>query len=225
MPIPVAEYPNVLGQNVDAHNVTINYDPWQNQFPQGNYLFSHLNVVINSLGEIFNRAALINFYQNKDIDMVTKFLAAMIWGYAAPAGGQPAGYGPWRVSKMFADPQNSAQAIDAVNIANDNEIIQSYQLLDDALDRCGPNFFSKHFYFLGKSLGMYNYPLIFDDRVANGLVKIYVPADARGPLWDMVRISAVRDSSSYINYLHYVWNESENIQCEPDQIEHYLFNL
>jgi hypothetical protein len=225
MSIPIAEYPNVLGQNVDAHSVTINYDPWQIQFPQGHYLYRHLNTVMNSLGVTFNRAALINFYQNKDIDMVTKFLAAMIWGYAAPAGGQPARYGPWRVSKMFNEPIASANAINTVSLANNEQIVNSYNLLDGALKMCGPNFFTKHFYFLGKSSGMNQYPLIFDDRVAAGLVKIGVPPVYRDPLFNMVRVSAVRKPAEYINYLTYVQNQAALINCDLDQIEYYLFTL
>lgn len=225
MSIPIAEYPNVLGQNVDAHSVTINYDPWQRKFPQGNYLYRHLNIVMNSLGATFNRAALINFYQNKDIDMVTKFLAAMIWGYEAPAGGQPARYGPWRVSKMLNNPIASANAINAVSLADNEQIESSYRLLDAALPMCGPNFFTKHFYFLGKSSGMNQYPIIFDDRVAAGLVKVEVPPLIRGTLFDMVRVSAVRKPAEYINYLTYAQTQAALIHCDLDQIEYYLFTL
>ena len=46
----------------------------------------------------------------------------MIWGYAAPPGGQAAGYGPYRVSKMIENHIASANAINAVSIANNEQI-------------------------------------------------------------------------------------------------------
>jgi hypothetical protein len=225
MPIPIQHYPDVLAQDVNAHYVAINYGPWNAMFPAGTFLNLPLDTVQAHLGDNFNREDVVNFYANTQVDNVTKFLATMIWGYAAPANGQAAGYGPYRVSQMFIDPDASSAAINGVNVHNNEGIMESYTSLDQTLHKCGPNFFSKHFYFLGKSLGINRYPLIFDDRVAAGLVKVLVPPNQLGPAFNMVNIAAKRKPVAYIAYLEYVWNEARLIGCNPDQIEHYLFTL
>lgn len=225
MPIPAADYPRIRLINVDSFNVNINYNNWFNEFPAGHYLYNHINIVFNTLGANFNRSDLVRFYADPQINNVTKFLSAMIWGYAAPQGGRPANFGPHRVSKMFQNPHASAIAINNVNIATNEQIENSYRLLDEALPMCGPNFFTKHFYFLGKSSGMNPYPIIFDDRVAAGLVKVEVPPLIRGTLFDMVRVSAVRKPAEYINYLTYAQTQAALINCDLDQIEYYLFTL
>ena len=225
MSIPIEDHELIRSINVNEHYVTINYNNWFNKIKAGHFLHVPLLNIQNVLGNQFNRENLVSFYANPDFDNVTKFLASMVWGYAAPAGGQAAGYGPHRVSQMFIDPRASAAAINLVGIQNDNEIINSYKILDNTLKMCGPNFFTKHFYFLGKSFGINQYPLIFDDRVAAGLVKVNVPPENHPPLLNMIRVSATRNKSSYINYLKYAWIEANSIGCNPDQIEYDLFNL
>ena len=149
----------------------------------------------------------------------------MICGYAAPANGRAAGYGPYRVSQMFSNPVASYAAINSVCVQNNADILKSYKSLNNTLLKCGPNFFTKHFYYLGKSQGLKLYPLIFDDRVAAGLVKILLPLPIPSRLFNMVNAMAKRTPEAYINYLEYVWNEARLIGCNPDQIEHYLFTL
>ena len=85
-----------------------------------------------------------------------------------------------------------------------------------------PNFFTKHFYFLGKAQGLTTYPLIFDNRVANGLVKV---ASEDPENLNMVQISAVPKPNIYIEYIQFALSEAKRIGCQPDQIEYYLFSL
>ena len=85
-----------------------------------------------------------------------------------------------------------------------------------------PNFFTKHFYFLGKAQGLTTYPVIFDNRVANGLVKV---ASEDPENLNMVQISAVPKPNIYIDYIQFALSEAKRIGCQPDQIEYYLFSL
>jgi hypothetical protein len=116
----------------------------------------------------------------------------------------------------------NTHAIRSVSLGTPQQIAAAYKLLDKTLDRCGPNFFTKHFYFLGKALRLDPYPLIFDDRVANGLIKIVLSNQAS---LNLVRVSTLRKSNAYLQYLAIAKEEADRINCNLDQIEYYLFNL
>jgi hypothetical protein len=147
----------------------------------------------------------------------------MMWGYEAPEGGRRAGYGAHRLSQMFADPPVAIDALGQVSLDEERDIKRSYTLLDGTLKKCGPNFFTKHFYFLDKSRNADSVRLlIFDDRVATGLVRIHNPdADCL----DLVRIAALRKADAYIRFINYIKEQSKAIRCKPDQLEYYLFHL
>jgi hypothetical protein len=147
----------------------------------------------------------------------------MMWGYEAPAGGRRAGYGAHRLCEMFTDREAAIAAINDVTIGGAPAIKRSYKRLDRALKKCGPNFFTKHFYFLGKSIDPEHFrPVIFDDRVAAGLIRMQV---ANAGCLDLVRVSALRNPEAYIAYIDYVYREANSIGCKPDQVEYYLFSL
>ena len=112
-------------------------------------------------------------------------------------------------------------AIEAVDISEDKKLRESYALLKRELDGCGPNFFTKHFYFLGRALNEEQLrPLIFDDRVAGGLVKVAL-ADRK--LLTLVSISTKANMKAYFRYLDYASAQANLIGCRTDQIEYFLF--
>lgn len=222
MSIPVEQYDAVRAQNVDEHRTVCFYDYWHSVFPEGTYLAPHLAVIQSALGQAFTRTDVVNFYRLPDVKAETKFIAAMIWGHEAPAGSRRDSRGPWKLSRMFADPEASQAVIRSVSVESADKIVKSYKLLDKTLERCGPNFFTKHFYFAGKAARLEAYPLIFDDRVANGIVKLYTANQSN---LDMVRVIASRKPEAYLKYLEFAKAQSERIGCEIDKIEYYLFNL
>lgn len=221
MIIPEARHDYV--RNIDINHITVwSHDVWANHFRQNEYITNQLGVVLASLGDGFTRSDLVGFYQRADVGIDTKFIAAMIWGHGAPEGGRRDGRGPWKLEQMFGNPAIAQGALNAANINNDEDITAAYNLLNENLPRCGPNFFTKHFYFLGKALGQQRYPLIFDDRVANGLISLI--AKNHG-LMGIVKISTNRTPAAYISYLNLVYAEKNIIDCHPDQIEYFLFTL
>lgn len=221
MAIPEDQHEAIRSLNIDEHRTACAYGDWKKTFPTGTYLAPQIEIIKKSLGNDFTRSELVAFYR-QDVDVVTKFIAAMIWGHEAPAGSRRDSRGPWKLSRMFARPLEAESAIRSVSLQTNQDITQAYKRLNSALDRCGPNFFTKHFYFLGKSEGINPYPLIFDNRVANGLIKI---ALSNYPGLDMVQVSALRKPDAYLNYLAFAKQESDRIGCSLDQIEYYLFNL
>ena len=220
MTIPEADYQTVRDLNVNEHQTHLQYRYWEDEFANNKYLKGHFEVVKGSLGQSVTRSNIVDFYRKPDVPDETKFLAAMIWGHEAPAGSRRDSRGPWKVTKMFAYPLASEAAIRNVSIANRSDITSSYKELDKVLDRCGPNFFTKHFYFLGKSKGLQAYPLIFDDRVAGGLMKVSL---ASACCSGMVRVTAARKAEAYLQYLDYAVGQAQLIGCDLDQIEYFFF--
>jgi hypothetical protein len=223
MSIPADQHPSVRAIDVNAYETELRYGDWEEHFgrTQNTFLQNQIAIIRNSLGSPVTRETLTAFYRDAGTARETHFIAAMIWGYAAPAGSKPAGYGPYRLCKMFSNPIAAAGAINAVAIGTDADIGASYALLNRTLELCGPNFFTKHFYFLGKSLFREeNRLLIFDDRVARGIVRL---TSSNPASLNMVRVGAIRTPRAYIRYLDYAYTQATAIGCATDQVEYYLF--
>ena len=172
--IPNSAYEVIKNIDVNEHSVICKFETWLQNFSNNQVMTDRIKTIQSHLGSMFNREDIVRFYKISSIEMPTKFLAAMIWGYEAPSGSQRAGYGPSRVKEMFADIDNADRAINSVDVKTPKNIETSYKKLSrkGVLPKCGPNFFTKHFYFLGKSIDLIDYPLIFDDRVAKSLLGI-----------------------------------------------------
>ena len=215
MEISPDRYEAVLDVNIDEHRTNWSYKHWEKEFPHGTHIFPHIEQIAAVLGKSFTRSEIISFYQQDDILPETKFVAAMIWGHEAPAGSKRDPRGPWKISEMFSDVMQATDAIRGVSVEDREGIVSSYKSLNKALNQCGPNFFTKHFYFLGKSLGIERYPLIFDDRVAAGLIKLSL-SDAS--TLEIVKVITERNPKAYLRYLSFTWECADRIHCEPDQI-------
>ncbi len=88
--------------------------------------------------------------------------------------------------------------------------------------RLGRSFYTKHLYFLGKSQSIKRYPLVFDNRVANGLARL---SSMNDEWFRMISIAAIRDWDAYRQYFQFAHAEADKIGCKPDQVELFLFNL
>lgn len=224
MTIPKNNYATIKNLNVNEHTTLFQYSYWEKAFIANEYLLDRLRIIKDQFHNGATRDDLVSFYRKdpKQVSYETKFLASMIWGHEAPAGSRRDSRGPWKVTKMFANPTKSEDAISKVSIESEELIKTSYRTLDRDMDRCGPNFFTKHFYFLPKSKPQrpFPYPVIFDDRVATGLMKI---SPASKHCSSMVRISAERKPDAYLAYLNFVSEQAAKIECDPDQVEYFLF--
>lgn len=221
--IPQTDYEKIKNINVNDHAVQCNFDTWIENFIDNKTMLARITTIKEKLGNQFNRQGLVDFYKTKGIDNSTKFLAAMIWGYEAPSGGKRAGYGPSRVKTMFRDLKIADDAINSVSLKTESEIRSSYKKLSSkgVLEKCGPNFFTKHFYFLGKSQSLEKYPVIFDDRVANALFKLSLNDQN---ISKMIAVTTIRKADAYISFLQFIHDKGEEIGCEYDQLELYLFS-
>lgn len=219
--IATAEYETVRSITLDEYTTLCSYLYWRDEFKDNSYLLSKVEQIAEAFDSGFTRDALLKFFRS-GASPETKFIAAMIWGHEAPAGSRRDSRGPWKLAKMFRDVHAAEEVIRGVRVSNSKEIVKSYKALDRTLDRCGPNFFTKYFYFLGKAQELAEYPLILDDRVARGIAKV---VGAHRSVLEMIRVSAQRTPGAYLRYLRFAHNEAREIGCAADKVEYYLFTL
>lgn len=150
------------------------YKRWYDRFEGNKHITNCIHTVEDNLGEQFTRQDIISLHERNDINDITKFLAVMMWGYASDGNGRADNRGPSRVQKMTSDYEYLSnlllQTRQSIKAGCLREAYNGFEEKDESRKKrvpmCGPNFFSKYFYFVGKSLGLQRYPLIFDDRVA-----------------------------------------------------------
>lgn len=213
-------YPSIRAVNVDRVRTIISYPHWEKHLVADAVMMKRLKVIRDEVGESVTRQEIVNFYADANVTIEAKFMLAMIWGHEATEGGRRDARGPWKLMQMFKNRMMTDVLIQSVNISTDESLMASYRKLDAKIDYCGPNFFTKHFYFLGKALGLRNYPLIFDNRVAKGLIQHMLP-DAG--LLSLVSVSTMRRPEAYIGFLRLAYQIAHAAQAKPDQVELFLF--
>jgi hypothetical protein len=221
MQIPKSQYDCVRELDVDEHKTSCDWHRWEAKFECDKSVGPLVEQCKKFLRKEFSRADLVRLYQSDEFTPEAKFLAAMIWGHEAPAGSRPDRRGPWKVAQMFSDTQAAVSLLRQVSINSVQGLREAYRR-GLSLKRCGPNFFTKHLYFSGKSMGLPRYPLIFDDRVASGLVKLAAQAAMS---MTMVSVHARPKVDAYLQYLEFAHAEACKIGCSPDQVEYFLFRL
>ncbi|MGO4609923.1 hypothetical protein AB4142_26640 [Variovorax sp. 2RAF20] len=215
-----AEHDNLIRTlNVDEHRTVIHYAPWVQTFKGASHLLEMIDAIKDGLGDSWTRSDLTKYYARADVASEQKFVAAMVWGHEAAAEGRRDNRGPWKVATMFKDAVMLKETLRGMDVASDLGIEAAYKRFKD-IPRCGTSFLTKHLYFLGKADGGHRYPLIFDNRVAAGLLKLQVT----NPLvFDMVDVGVARTPRAYLAYLRLARQVADRAQCEMDQVEYFLF--
>jgi hypothetical protein len=213
-------YPLIRAIDVDRVRTRISYPHWEKHLMTDEVMMNRLRIIRENVGASVNRQEVVRFYADSSMTLEVKFILAMIWGHEATEAGRRDGRGPWKLMQMFKDREMTDTLIQSVNLMTEESLVASYRKFDANVHRCGPNFFTKHFYFLGKSLGLTNYPLIYDDRVANGLIQRMLP-DAE--LLSLVSIRTMRRLEAYIGFLGLAHQIAQSAQAAPDQVELFLF--
>lgn len=195
------------------------YKPWYKQFEKNKEVTCRIKTIEKAFGHKMTRKSIITFL-SKNADAISNFLAVMMWGHESDLNGRRDARGPWKVAQMTSDLASLGPLLDQTKERIKNgDVKEAYRCFKVA--RCGPNFFSKYFYFIGKSLNIARYPLIFDNRVAAGLVRITV---SDGDLLDLVTIQSTRNVNAYLKYVNTLHKWAAELQCEADQIELFLFD-
>lgn len=209
----------ILNKKPLVNKCICQYKPWYEQFEKNKEVTCRIKTIEKVFKHKMTRKSIINFFR-KNADAINNFLAVMMWGHESDANGRRDGRGPWKVAKMTSNLASLGSLLDQTNKRIKNgDVKEAYRHFKVAW--CGANFFTKYFYFKGKSLNIARYPLIFDNRVAAGLVRINV---SDGDILDLVTIQATRNVYAYIEYVSTLHKWAAELQCEADQIELFLFD-
>jgi len=168
-----------------------------------------------------SRQEIINYIRQEDSTLLRGFLLTMVWGHGFSEYGRADNRGPWKVSQMLSNIDNAIEILENAknHLLHDN--IQSAHSSFDNMQRCRVNFFSKYLYFLGRSLSMARYPLIFDARVAKTIGQL---TSTNPNLFSILDIQPKQDPISYINYVTEIHDIASELNVESEKIEYYLFN-
>jgi hypothetical protein len=217
-----AEHDDLIrGLNVDEHRTVIHYAPWERTFEGTPHLLKLIKGIKNALGDSWTRSDVTTYYAKADVAIEQKFVAAMVWGHEAVAEGRRDNRGPWKLAKMFEDAVKVTEVLTGMDVASEQGIEAAYNQFK-VIPRCGTSFLTKHLYFLGKAKaesGRY-YPLIFDNRVAAGLLKLQVTNPSA---LKMVDVGVARTPHAYLAYLKLARQVADRADCEMDKVEYFLF--
>jgi hypothetical protein len=210
-------------QNLDPLNQEIffNRNLWKNNSFLKDQLKSDVAWIIENSEDQISRGDIIKYLNTENADLRVGFLMSMIWGHGAGENGRPDNRGPWKVSKMFEDFAGAERILKNADAAlENNDILDAHRSFIN-MPRCRVNFFSKFLYFLGKSKGMKNYPLIFDARVAGSLARLNsIEPDVN----TIFSIQPSQDAESYLKYVNLIHQISGDRNLDADKIELFLFN-
>lgn len=207
---------NPLGQRL-----YFNPDHWSNFNYNNDLITEDMAFISANYKNGISRQEIINYFRQENSTLLRGFLLTMVWGHGFSEHGRADNRGPWKVSQMLSNFDNSKAIIESAKNHLLLNNIQSAHSSFDNMQRCRVNFFSKYLYFLGRSLNMTRYPLIFDARVAKTIGQLTSTSPNLFPILD---IQPKQDSISYNNYLTEIHEIASELNVESEKIEYFLFN-
>ena len=201
-------------------SLTYNTNHWQNYNFTNTNVPSRIQFIIANYPGLISRNDIINYLRSPNMDLLTGFLMCMIWGHGAGPHGNMDNRGPFKVNEMTSDMPNTniilANCYAALQI---NDLLTAFNSFKP-MSRIRVNFFSKFLYFLGRSLNLERYPLIFDARVASTMCRLNSVNIA---VFNILTITPNQKFIAYESYLMMIHSQSQLHNVDADKIEYYLF--
>jgi hypothetical protein len=153
-----------------------------------------------------------SYFSNNSKDASLPFLVTMLWGFGNN------GYGAYRTNKYFETVENIQLINSAFEDLKKHDICNAYSLLMQ-IKGLSISYVSKVLYFATKTLGIENYTLIFDIRVARALVEI----EAGKEISSILNITPSDKYEDYVNYNNLIHRIAKELKAEADSLEMFLF--
>ncbi len=153
-----------------------------------------------------------SYFSSNSVDASLPFLVTMLWGFGTN------GYGAYRTNKYFGSAENIKLINAAFEELKKHDISKAYSLLMQ-IKGLNISYISKVLYFATKSLGIENYTLIFDIRVARALVQI----EAGVEISSILNITPSDKYEDYVNYNNLIHMKARELEVEADSLEMFLF--
>jgi hypothetical protein len=200
-----------------------NPDHWS-QYNYNNVLVTNdMEFIAQNYPKGISRQDIISYFSKEGSTLIRGFLLTMVWGHGFSEHGKADNRGPWKVSQMISNLDNTIIILENAKEYLKNDNIQLAHSSFRKMDRCRVSFFSKYLYFLGRSLKMTHYPLIFDARVAKTIVQLI----SKNPeMYTFINTNHQprQDRVSYNNYVMEIHRIANELNVESEKIEYFLFN-
>ncbi len=152
-------------------------------------------------------------YYSGNGDYMRAFLLTMIWGFA------DTGYGTYRTNNFISTSANTELIKQSIDSARVNDLERAFNLLKK-INGLGVSYISKVLYFATRGAGIQDYALIFDNRVAQSLVRLF----ASNGIYRLVNISPSSKFEDYQMYNKLIHQFASQYEVEADVIELFLYN-
>lgn len=167
-----------------------------------------------------SRQDIINAYKeyfgnNKNRNVLKPFLLTMVWGYAG------AGYGAYRTKTILSKSDSIVKiknTLNLINKRNDNYVESAFNELK-SINGLSVSFISKILYFATRAVVDENFALIFDNRVAQALIKLVTPSE----IYSLVTVQRSENVKVYCHYIQLMHATAQENNVEADQIEMFLY--
>jgi hypothetical protein len=175
---------------------------WNDEFPNQK---KHISVLPDRIDRKFVREVF-----EMEIDVISKFLTSMIWGYG------DRGYGPYRVSKMLEQGHCKQILGQVLELGSTGEPLEAYKFLEqNRIRNLGPSFSTKFIYFCTpREIGA----PIFDSYIAKWIKHFEIES--------FTNLSVTSERWNFKAYSEY-WNWTKKISARynilPDELELIIF--
>lgn len=175
----------------------------------------HKGLVCDYEDKYVSRADVIKAYQGYyagHSDYLRAFLLTMIWGF------EDTGYGTFRTNNYITNPEHTERIRTALEAVGQNDIEKAFRELK-RIKGLGISYISKVLFFATKAMGLSEYCLVFDIRVARSLVMLSAPAYVN----DIITVMPSDKWKDYRKYNEMMYKLAEQYQLSAESIELFLF--
>lgn len=203
------------------------YKKWSDWLKQVKYsLQNELSEVDSKFNGKISRDDLVKYAESLNNDKTVKhsiqfFLACMMWGYGGDLDKKNSDFrGPYRVKQILNSSEEVKENIHEAfcSISNGNIEIAFRKL--SKIKGLSISFLSKFLYFASRGCKIEKYALIFDVRVAKGIIQLI---SNRNDLVNIVSITPSIEYEGFKKYLDFAHELGKRYECEAENIELFLF--
>lgn len=151
-------------------------------------------------------------YYNRNVDFLNPFILTMIWGFAN------SGYGFYRTNNYIRSKDNRDLIKEGLDAVKSQDIQLGFKKLMK-IKGLNISYVSKVLYFTSRALGHKKYPLIFDIRVARGIVALHLDREVTSFL-NVTPKNSWKEYEAYNQQMHQ-WANELNVPAE--NVEYFIF--
>lgn len=193
-----------------AQGFKYNETKWQQLSSENKILvsdFENKNISRDDVVKAFN-----NYYSGNG-DYMSAFLLTMIWGFG------DTGYGAFRTNNFISTAENLQLIKRGIDLAKEDNLEIAFQSLMK-IRGLGISYATKVLYFATRAAHKQDYAIIFDNRVAQSLVRLY----ANNEIAAILNVSPSSKFEDYQKYNMLIHQAAKQFGVEADAIELFLFN-